>query len=81
MTTSRLKTTLAEQEHLSRSLRKLENQMMRTSRSFKNYYQALTSPADSQQNTLRSPSGGLIGKPTKYGESGLSGYVSKNQDI
>jgi tagatose-1,6-bisphosphate aldolase non-catalytic subunit AgaZ/GatZ len=37
--TSRLKTTLAEQEQESRSLRKLENQMLVTSGSFKNYYQ------------------------------------------
>jgi 7,8-dihydro-6-hydroxymethylpterin-pyrophosphokinase len=46
--TSRLKTTMAEQEQLSRSLRKLENQMMRTSHSFKNYYQlTAVSPLES----------------------------------
>lgn len=36
--TSRMKTTLAETELESRSLRKLENQMLVTSGSFKNYY-------------------------------------------
>ena len=36
--TSRMKTTLAERELESSSLRKMENQLLQTQTSFKNYY-------------------------------------------